>query len=95
MAKEVEMLVGVSGIYVFYLLYGIVQERVTTTPFGPNGERFDFMFFLVCLQCILNALFALIGTALHCWLRSCAIELCPPPLVAAAALCRRVRSAGI
>jgi UDP-galactose transporter B1 len=60
MAKEVEMLVGVSGIYVFYLLYGIVQERVTTTPFGPNGERFDFMFFLVCLQCILNALFALI-----------------------------------
>lgn len=28
MAKEVEMLVGVSGIYVFYLLYGIVQERV-------------------------------------------------------------------
>jgi len=32
MAKEVEMLVGVSGIYVFYLLYGIVQERVYMLP---------------------------------------------------------------
>jgi hypothetical protein len=32
MAKEVEMLVGVTGIYVFYLLYGIVQERVYVPP---------------------------------------------------------------
>lgn len=58
--KELKLLTGICGIYVFYLLYGIVQERLTTTAFGPDGEKFDYMVFLVCLQCILNALFALV-----------------------------------
>lgn len=58
------------------------MARRTTTPFGPNGERFDFMFFLVCLQCILNALFAFIGTALRqCFpcVRSSCLHCSPQP----------------
>jgi UDP-galactose transporter B1 len=58
---EVQLLVGVGGIYFFYLLYGIAQERLTTTPFGPDNEKFHFVIFLVFLQCIINALFALTG----------------------------------
>lgn len=49
MAKEVEMLIGVSGIYVFYLLYGIVQERVYMLPLCCLLDFFLFCFvFLFC-----------------------------------------------
>jgi UDP-galactose transporter B1 len=55
---EIEFVIGAAGIYLFYLLYGILQERVTTTPFGENQERFRYIFFLVCVQCIFSAVLA-------------------------------------
>ncbi|KAL6077881.1 Solute carrier family 35 member B1 [Balamuthia mandrillaris] len=57
-ADEIKLLIGVAGIYFFYLFYGIVQERVTQTEYGEEKERFKFTLFLVFIQCIVNGGFA-------------------------------------
>ncbi|XP_062519669.1 solute carrier family 35 member B1-like [Corticium candelabrum] len=53
------------GIFVSYLLYGVVQEKVTRGKYGEgeNAERFTFTLALVCIQCIINAVFAKLVTS--------------------------------
>jgi hypothetical protein len=46
------------GIFVCYFYYGIFQEKITRTHFGPDRELFTCTFTLVLIQCIVNALFA-------------------------------------
>jgi len=52
------------GIYSFYGIYGIVQEIITTTPFGEEGDRFTYTAFLLFIQCVINAAFAYLALAL-------------------------------
>jgi UDP-galactose transporter B1 len=78
--KELQLIVCVTGIYLFYLLFGIFQENITSQRFGPQGERFNYTSFLLMIQSIVNAFCAiLVITALglprdktpihkYCWI---------------------------
>lgn len=49
------------GIFVFYFIYGVIQEKITRGKYGSSegpGERFTFTLSLVFVQCICNWLFA-------------------------------------
>ena len=63
LSSEVQLLISVSGIYFFYLYYGILQEQIWTTT-EDDGSRFTFMLFLLLVQCITNAFVAFIGVTL-------------------------------
>jgi len=49
------------GINVCYLYYGIVQEKLFRPDPLAGGKRFDNTLFLFGVQCLMNALFALVG----------------------------------
>ncbi|KAF2267847.1 UDP-Glc/Gal endoplasmic reticulum nucleotide sugar transporter-like protein [Lojkania enalia] len=46
----------VGGIYASFLSWGYLQERITTTPYGPNHSRFTYPVFLNTIQSILAAI---------------------------------------
>lgn len=46
------------GIFVFFFLFGILQEKITRSKYGADGERFHFTFTLVLVQCVCNAIFS-------------------------------------
>lgn len=50
----------VSGIYFFYLYYGIFQESIYR-PSKVDGSKFRYTYFLLLIQCAVNALMAAIG----------------------------------
>jgi solute carrier family 35 (UDP-galactose transporter), member B1 len=62
-SSELQLLISVSGIYFFYLYYGILQEQIWTTT-EDDGNRFTFMLFLLLVQCVTNAFVAYIGASL-------------------------------
>ncbi|KAL8439784.1 hypothetical protein Efla_006698 [Eimeria flavescens] len=47
-----------SGIYLFFLMFGYYQEKIYSTRDPESGERFSFSCFLVLMACISNALFS-------------------------------------
>eukprot|EP00474_Spongospora_subterranea_P008821 CRZ09279.1 hypothetical protein [Spongospora subterranea] len=47
-----------SAIYLCFLSFAIVQERLYRTSHGPDNERYTFTVFLVFCQCFCNALVA-------------------------------------
>lgn len=51
------LVIDVAGIYASFLTWGYLQEKLTTTTYGPSGERFKFSVFLLTIQ----SLFAAIG----------------------------------
>ncbi|EFA85315.1 Galactose transporter [Heterostelium album PN500] len=56
---EIMFLICVAGIYVFYLLYGVYQEKLNIIQY--NGEKIgQFTAFLLGLQCLVNYLSALV-----------------------------------
>lgn len=62
----------VAGIYTCFLTWGVVQERVSTTPYGDEGrpEKFRFFIFLNVIQSLIAAIAASIylkasGNHLH------------------------------
>lgn len=55
-----EVILCSSAIYVCFIGYGLLQEKMYSTKYGPEGEKFDHSLFLVFVQCIGNALFAFI-----------------------------------
>ena len=46
------------GIFVSYFFFGIIQEWITRTKYGPNNEKFTFTYCLVFFQCVSNAIFS-------------------------------------
>lgn len=55
--------IGIAGgILVSYMTYGVLQEKVTKGDY--NGEKFDFFFMLVAVQCGLFAAVAKSNTIL-------------------------------
>eukprot|EP01095_Lingulamoeba_sp_RSL-Kostka_P000591 TRINITY_DN10867_c0_g1_i1.p1 TRINITY_DN10867_c0_g1~~TRINITY_DN10867_c0_g1_i1.p1 ORF type:complete len:349 (+),score=65.79 TRINITY_DN10867_c0_g1_i1:43-1089(+) len=59
-ATIIKLLICITGIYTFYLFYGICQERVTKTV--RNGETFRFTFVLLFIQCLVNFMIGVIGS---------------------------------
>nr|KAJ3421742.1 UDP-galactose transporter [Polyrhizophydium stewartii] len=51
-----ELLFCVAGIYACFLTWGVTQERVSTTPYGEDKERFRFFVFLNQCQALIAAL---------------------------------------
>ncbi|KAM9969926.1 hypothetical protein ACTFIR_001764 [Dictyostelium discoideum] len=52
--EELFFIFCVGGIYIFYLLYGLVQEQLNVTKFGTEKKVFGFTAFLLALQCFFN-----------------------------------------
>ncbi|KAF3930983.1 hypothetical protein ABW20_dc0100283 [Dactylellina cionopaga] len=48
----VELVICVAGIYISFLTWALLQERITTTPYGPNKRRFKFHLVLLTVQSI-------------------------------------------
>ncbi|KAI9011707.1 UAA transporter family-domain-containing protein [Hyaloraphidium curvatum] len=44
------LLLTAGGIMGAFLVYGVIQEKIMTTPYGPNGERFTNTAFLVLIN---------------------------------------------
>ena len=57
-ASNKQVILYALGIFVCYFYYGIFQEKITRTHFGPDRELFTCTFTLVLIQCIVNAVFA-------------------------------------
>jgi UDP-galactose transporter B1 len=55
---KLKFLFYTAGIGLSYWYYGILQERITRTKHGPDGEMFTCTMSLVLLQCIFNTIFA-------------------------------------
>ncbi|KAL1917536.1 uncharacterized protein VTP21DRAFT_3929 [Calcarisporiella thermophila] len=49
---------SVLGIYACFLTWGVLQERVTTTTYGPNKDRFKHFIFLNLVQSLIASLVA-------------------------------------
>jgi len=60
-ASLFDLLVCVAGIYTCFLTWGILQERLTTTPYDNAGTvvKFNFFVFLNTCQSLVSALWAL------------------------------------
>ncbi|EGX51615.1 hypothetical protein AOL_s00054g314 [Orbilia oligospora ATCC 24927] len=46
----VELVICVAGIYMSFLTWALLQERIATTPYGPNKRRFKFHLVLLTVQ---------------------------------------------
>uniref|UniRef100_A0A7S1T9V3 Sugar phosphate transporter domain-containing protein n=1 Tax=Compsopogon caeruleus TaxID=31354 RepID=A0A7S1T9V3_9RHOD len=56
--SEIEILLCALGIYVCYIRYGILHEKLFKTPYEPDGAHFRYPTGLIGIQCVMNALFA-------------------------------------
>ncbi|KAG5460360.1 MAG: UAA transporter family-domain-containing protein [Olpidium bornovanus] len=55
-----ELLACVAGIYACFLTWGVLQERVSTTPYGEDKQRFRFF---VTMNAVQAAIAAAVATA--------------------------------
>lgn len=62
--QELQLLICTLGIYLCYLRYGLLQERIYSTSYGAEAERFTYSSFLVAVQTATNAAVALLVLAL-------------------------------
>ena len=62
--KTVFSLIKVSsGVYISFVSFGYLQERITRSPYGDkkDPEYFDYPLFLVFVQCLTNSLFTILS----------------------------------
>lgn len=46
------------GIFICYFYYGIFQEKITRTKYGPDKQTYTYTMSLVLIQCLVNTVFA-------------------------------------
>nr|ACO11738.1 Solute carrier family 35 member B1 [Caligus rogercresseyi] len=56
--SNLKFLSCVVGIFGFYFLFGVLQERITRVNYGD--EKFTYIFALIFVQCIFNLLYAVL-----------------------------------
>eukprot|EP01104_Vermistella_antarctica_P016880 TRINITY_DN5862_c0_g1_i2.p1 TRINITY_DN5862_c0_g1~~TRINITY_DN5862_c0_g1_i2.p1 ORF type:complete len:439 (+),score=81.90 TRINITY_DN5862_c0_g1_i2:176-1318(+) len=71
---SVRMAASAVGLLTFFGLYGLVQERLMTQPYGEEGERFEWTTFLV----LVNRMVAVTVTATVLFLQGGSIEPVAP-----------------
>lgn len=54
----------VSGVYVFFILFGIAQERINTREYGAARERMVYTLALIFMQCTTNVTLAAVALRL-------------------------------
>ncbi|KAK0722748.1 UAA transporter family-domain-containing protein [Lasiosphaeria miniovina] len=54
-AGIVTLFIDVAGIYASFLTWAYLQEKLTTTTYGADGERFKFSVFLLTIQSLFAA----------------------------------------
>eukprot|EP00698_Gefionella_okellyi_P024586 TRINITY_DN8723_c0_g1_i1.p1 TRINITY_DN8723_c0_g1~~TRINITY_DN8723_c0_g1_i1.p1 ORF type:complete len:363 (-),score=51.00 TRINITY_DN8723_c0_g1_i1:51-1052(-) len=59
----IKLVVCSLGIYFFYFLYAVAQEHIALSRYGETEERYEDYFFILFVQCIINALVASVGLA--------------------------------
>ncbi|CAH8840316.1 unnamed protein product [Trichobilharzia szidati] len=59
------LVIRCGGVFLSYLVYGIYQEKITKTKYGPEKEPFNFYLSLLLLQCAVNFIFAKIVLKLN------------------------------
>jgi UDP-galactose transporter B1 len=55
---DLRFLICFGGIFFSYLVYGILQENVYVTEYGPDKQRFKFTLFAVLAQSVMGTLVA-------------------------------------
>ena len=58
MPAKTKLFFYAAGIFSCYFYFGILQERITRTKYGPQNEMFNCTLTLVLIQCIVNTVFA-------------------------------------
>lgn len=61
--SELRFIICVGGIYACYLTFGVLQEKIYKFK-GKEDKKFSFTFFLLFVQCVVNAGFAKIAMSL-------------------------------
>lgn len=61
MGQELQLVFCALGIYICYLRYGLLQERIYTGVHGPAEEKYTYSLFLVAVQTFTNASVALLA----------------------------------
>ncbi|KAK3692359.1 UAA transporter family-domain-containing protein [Podospora appendiculata] len=54
-AGIVTLIICVAGIYASFISWAYLQEKLTTTSYGPAGERFKYSVFLLTIQSLFAA----------------------------------------
>lgn len=54
---RLKFLLYAGGIFIFYFLFGILQEKITRGTYGENQEKFTSMQALVFVQCVINYMY--------------------------------------
>lgn len=63
--QEFQLVLCALGIYICYLRYGLLQERIYSTTHGPDNARFTQTSFLLLVQTFTNAVVALLVLSLN------------------------------
>ncbi|XP_072173429.1 solute carrier family 35 member B1-like [Diadema setosum] len=53
-----KLLLCFTGVFVCYFCFGILQERITKSSYGPDEEKFEYYLCLLFLPCVFNAIFS-------------------------------------
>lgn len=56
MYEAIDLVVSVLGIYICYLIYAVLQERLTASTHSKDSNQVDEHMFLMLVQCTVNAL---------------------------------------
>ncbi len=54
MKDALDLVLCTAAVYTCFLVYGVVQENLYASTYGPNKEKFTFSLFLVFAQCMAN-----------------------------------------
>ncbi|KAL1458590.1 hypothetical protein WDU94_008727 [Cyamophila willieti] len=57
-SSRLKFILYAGGIFTFYFLFGILQEKITRGTYGENNEKFTCMLALVFVQCVVNYIYA-------------------------------------
>lgn len=64
--NEFRFMLYAGGIFIFYFMYGMLQEKITRGTYGK--DKFTFTLALVLVQCLVNYVFAmLLMVSLQCY----------------------------
>ncbi|KAK7206550.1 UAA transporter family-domain-containing protein [Myxozyma melibiosi] len=58
----VQLLISVGGIYVSFLTWAVLQERISTTPYGPEGKFFRYSLVINTVQSFCAAIVGFLYT---------------------------------
>ncbi|KNB44132.1 solute carrier family protein [Blastocystis sp. subtype 4] len=58
------LLISISGIYIVYLSYGLVQEKIYRYV-SPDGTSFQYTSVLLLIQCTINYVIAVLGKSYY------------------------------